>query len=117
MTAAIPTRIVPSVAPADRTPRQVAQEFHKLLDSGAKLRPAGEAKDDPTRLLSLGYTPKYEISLFDTRFFLTNVRQNPALRFFVAYVVQRHPRTGRTEIFPRIFYKDLSLIGTGSRRL
>lgn len=110
MTSAIPTRIVPSVAPADRTPRQVAQEFHKLLDSGAKLRPAGEAKDDPTGLLSSGYTPKYEISLFDTRFFLTNVRQNPALRFFVAYVVQRHPQTGRTEIFPRIFYKDLSLI-------
>lgn len=110
MTSAIPTRIVPSVAPADRTPRRVAQEFQKLIDSGATLRPAGEAKDDPTGLLSSGYRPKYEISLFDTRFFLTNVRQNPALRFFVAYVVQRHPRTGRVEIFPRIFYKDLSLV-------
>jgi hypothetical protein len=110
MTSAIPTRIVPSVAPADGTPRHVAQEFRKLLDSGAKIRPAGEAKDDPVGLLSSGYTPKHEISLFDTRFFLTNVRQNPAVRFFVAYVVQRHPKTGRTEIFPRIFYKDLSLI-------
>ena len=110
MTSAIPTRIVPSVEPADLTPRQVARELHKLLDSGAKIRPAGEAKDDPTGLLTSGYTPKYELSVFDTRFFLTNVRQNPALRFFVAYVVQRHRRTGRTEIFPRIFYKDLSLI-------
>ncbi len=110
MTSAIPTRIVPSVAPVDRTPRQVAQEFRKLLDAGAKIRPVGEAKDDPMALLSSGYTPRHEISLFDTRFFLTNVRQNPAVRFFVAYVVQRHPKTGRTEIFPRIFYKDLSLI-------
>ena len=110
MTSAIPTRIVPSVTPEDRTPRQVSQQFAKLLDAGAKLRASGEAKDDPLSLLSSGYTPKFELSLFDTRFFLTNVRQNPALRFFVAYVVQRHPRTGRTEIFPRIFYKDLSLV-------
>lgn len=110
MTSSIPTRIVPSVAPADLTPRKVASEFRKLVDSGAKIRVAGEAKDDPLSLLSSGYTPRYEISLFDTRFFLTNVRQNPALRFFVAYVVQRHPRTGRSEIFPRIFYKDLSLV-------
>lgn len=62
------------------------------------------------QLLSLGYTPKYQLSLFDTQFYLTNVRQNPALRFFVAYVVQQHPATGRTQIFARIFYKDLSLI-------
>jgi len=110
MTSAIPTRIVPSVAPADLTPRKVAREFHGLLDAGAHLRAAGEAKDDPLGLLSSGYMPRYEFSLFDTRFFLTSVRQNPALRFFVAYVVQRHPLTGRAEIFPRIFYKDLSLV-------
>ena len=110
MTAAIPTRIVPSVAPTELTPRQVAREFRSLLEAGAQLRAAGEAKDDPLSLLSSGYMPRYEISLFDTRFFLTNVRQNPALRFFVAYVVQRHARTGRTEIFGRIFYKDLSLV-------
>ncbi|MFW2388769.1 MAG: hypothetical protein ACN4G0_10555 [Polyangiales bacterium] len=110
MTALIPTRIVPSVAPSSETPRQVSQSFRKLLDSGARLLPAGEAKSDPTSLLSLGYRPKFAFSLFDTRFFLTNVRQNPALRFFVAYVVQRNARTGREEVFPRIFYKDLSLV-------
>jgi hypothetical protein len=110
MTSPIPTRIVPSVAPVDLTPRKVAHVFRQLVDSGSKILPAGEAKDDPAALLSAGYTPKYELSLFETRFFLTNVRQNPALRFFVAYVVQRHRRTGRTEIFPRIFYKDLSLV-------
>ena len=110
MTSLIPTRIVSSVEPAKLAPRQVSRKFRQLIDSGAKVRPAGEAKGDPMQLLSLGYTPKYEISLFDTQFYLTNVRQNPALRFFVAYVVQRQPTTGRMEIFPRIFYKDLSLV-------
>jgi hypothetical protein len=110
MTSLIPTRIVPSVEPAKLAPGRVSRKFRKLIDSGAEIRPAGEAKGDPMQLLSLGYTPKYELSLFDTQFYLTNVRQNPALRFFVAYVVQRRPTTGRTEIFPRIFYKDLSLV-------
>ena len=110
MSSPIPTRIVPSVVPADLTPRQVAHEFRKLVASGVKIRPVGEAKDDPSSLLSLGYVPKFTFSLFGTRFYLTNVRQNPALRFFVAYVVQKNRRTGREEIFPRIFYKDLSLI-------
>ena len=106
----IPTRIVPSAEPDDLMPRQVARNFHKLIDSGAKIRAAGEARDNPAELLSSGYTPKYEVSLFDIRFYLTNALQNPALRFFVAYVVQRRPTTGPTEIFPRIFYKDLSLV-------
>jgi hypothetical protein len=110
MTTLIPTRIVPSVDPSDLSPRQVARKFRKLIDSGARIRAAGEARDDPTELLSLGYTPRYEVALFDTHFYLTNALQNPALRFFVGYVVQRHRATGRTEIFPRIFYKDLSLV-------
>ncbi len=110
MTSLIPTRVVPSAKPADLSPRQVARSFRELVDAGAKVRAAGEAKDDPTVLFSLGYTPKHEVSLFDTRFYLTNVLQNPALRFFVAYVMQRQPSTGRAEIFPRIFYKDLSLV-------
>ncbi len=110
MNSLIPTRIVPSAEPADLSSRQVARDFHRLVDSGARIRAAGEAKDDPTVLLSSGYTPKHEVSLFDTRFYLTNVLQNPALRYFVAYVAQRRPVTGRMEIFPRIFYKDLSLV-------
>ncbi|KPK17319.1 MAG: hypothetical protein AMJ62_01265 [Myxococcales bacterium SG8_38] len=110
MSAAIPTRIVPSVEPTDASPKQVARDFQKLIDGGAKIRPAGEAKDDPERLLCSGYLPKYEVSLFDTRFYLTNVRKNPAIRFLVAYVVQRPRASGPLEIFPRIFYKDLSLV-------
>jgi len=100
----------PSAHPSELTPQQVAREFHRLIDSGAPIRCAGDARDNPEWLLSSGYTPKYKVDLFDTSYYLTNVRQNPDIRFFIAYVVQKNHRTGRTEIFPRIFYKDISLI-------
>jgi hypothetical protein len=106
----IPRRIVPSVEPARLSPRQVGRAFHRLVEGGARVRVAGEARHDPSRLLCAGYTPKYTIELFDTTFYLTNVRQNPELRFFVAYVVQERLATGKPEIFPRIFYKDASLV-------
>jgi len=102
--------IEPSARVDPMTPRQVAREFRRLIDAGARIRCAGEARDEPECLLSCGYTPKYKIGLFDTSYYLTNVRQNPDIRFFVAYVVQRNPRTASTEIYPRIFYKDISLI-------
>jgi hypothetical protein len=102
--------IEPSARPVALTPSQVAREFHRLIDSGVPIRCAGEARREPESLLSCGYTPKYRIDLFDTRYYLTNVRQNPDIRFFVAYVVQRSARAGKVEIYPRIFYKDISLI-------
>ena len=106
----IPTEIIPSVCRSPMNPTGVAREFRDLIKRGARFRIAGRAKSDPDQLLALGYTPKHKIELFDTRFYLTNVRQNPELRFLVGYVVQQHRITGRTEIFPRIFYKDLSLV-------
>jgi hypothetical protein len=107
---AIPVRILPSVAPAELTPRQVARELSILLDDGAELVTVGEGKEDPARLLNGGYRPKHKIELFDTLFYLTSAREIPELRFMVAYIVQRHVRTGRVQVHPRIFYKDLSLI-------
>jgi hypothetical protein len=80
-----------------------------LIDNGAAIRIAGTAKRDPAQLLRLGLGPKHRIDLFDTRYFLSNVRQIPELRFFVAYVVQTNKR-GKETIYPRIFYKDLSLV-------
>jgi len=110
MAAPIPTAVVPSVRPADRTPAQVARELRALLDGGARLAPAGAARRRPRRLLSNGYTPRYRLDLFDTRFYLTNARQNEDIRFFVAYVRQ-DPRGGRARcVYPRIFYKDVSLV-------
>jgi hypothetical protein len=109
MCAVLTAGIVPSVAPSELRPAQVAREFRRLIQDGAKLRPAGEARRRPSQLLARGYTPKYKIELFDTRFYLTDVRQDAYIRFFVAYVVPPRPREGRLEIYPRIFYKDVSL--------
>ncbi len=105
----IPNLIVPSVEPVDLPPRRVGAEFRKLIEQGAKIVPAGEARHDPAGLVRR-YAPKYKLELFDTLFYLTSVRQNPALRFFVAYVVQPIPGTRRLRIHPRIFYKDVSLV-------
>ena len=94
-----------SIAPS-MTPRSVAREFLALLDTGVAIWPAGEARDDPSELLDAGYIPRQKLELFGTRFYLTRARRDPAVRFFVAYVLP--PRCRR--IYPRIFYKDLSLV-------
>jgi hypothetical protein len=78
---------VPSVHPEALPPRRIANDFRKLVASGGVLRVAGEAREDPSMLLSLGYTPKHAISLLGNRFFLTNARRSQAARFFVAHVV------------------------------
>ncbi len=104
------TRIEPSAQPSELLPRQVEREFRSLIAHGVKLRVAGEARTRPLRLLSNGYTPKYKIELFETTYYLTNIRQNPDIRFFVCYVVQRSFETSKLEIYPRIFYKDISLV-------
>ena len=104
------SRIEPSAELSEMTSRQVEREFRSLIAGGTRIRAAGEARTDPLRLLSEGYTPKCKIELFDTIYYLTNIRQNPDIRFFVTYVVQRRFATGRLEIYPRIFYKDISLV-------
>jgi len=106
--ALITRQIVPSVLPREGPAGHAERSFRRLLEGGAKLLPAGEARRRPGRLLSEGYTPKHAFDLFDTSFYVTNVRQNEDIRFFVAYVVQGPP--GRERIHPRLFYKDLSLV-------
>lgn len=103
----IARRIVPSVSPLPLSPAQVAREFRRALDSGARIECAGAARRRPRRLLSLGYTPKYAIELFDAAFFLTGPHQNDDIRFFVAWV-GLGGRDARC-LYPRIFYKDVSL--------
>ncbi len=105
----IPTRIVPSPRCSDRTPRQIERVFRNLLDSGVALRPTGTTRSRPSRLLSLGYAPKNAIELFDTTFYLTDVRQNFYVRFFVAYIVQPDSRGVPRTAHPRLFYKDAAL--------
>lgn len=102
----ITSRVIPSASPSYRSPAQVAREFRRRLDAGARLEPAGSARRNPCRLLTRGYTPKHKIEIFDVTYYLTGPRQNQDIRFFVAYVVLGD---APQRVFPRIFYKDVSL--------
>jgi len=91
---------------AARTPAQVAREFRAALAAGGKLLPVGSTRRRPRRLLTLGYTPRTRVSLFDASYWLCAPRQNADIRFYVAYVqLASRPRA----FHPRIFYKDVSL--------
>ena len=106
----IPRRIVPCARPSPLAPEQVRREFRRLCGDGARLRPAGEARSDPRRLLALGYTPRYKLELFGVRYYLADVRQNRDIRFLVAYVVPPADSPGGEAAYPRLFYKDGSLL-------
>ena len=95
------------VRPARRTPQRVAQDFRALIDGGARLLPAGEARRDPQLLLSRRYLPRHAVELFDVTYFLTDFRYEEGLNFFVAYV-GLPARRGEpiAKLYPRIFYKD-----------
>lgn len=100
--------VVPSASLAPLSPAQVGRRFRALLDSGARLSPAGTARRAPQRLLKSGYTPKFALSIFDATIYLTGPRQNDDIRFLVAYVALDRAR-GPRRVHPRIFYKDISL--------
>jgi hypothetical protein len=101
-------RVVASAEPLPRTPAAVRREFRALLASGARVLPAGAARRAPRALLRR-YPPQHRIDLFETRYYVSGLRQNPDIRFFVAYVVQS-AQGRRVRVFPRIFYKDVSLV-------
>ncbi len=96
--------IVPAPRAAERSPARIGREFRRRVAAGLRILPSGSARSDPQGLLHAGYTPRHRIDLFDTTFYLTGVRQNEYIRFFVAYVTQG------SRAWPRIFYKDVSLI-------
>ncbi len=105
----IPRRVVPSVAPHAWSPSRVLRDFHRRLEAGAVLRSAGSTRKRPLRLLGQGYAPRFRVDLFDTTFYLSRVRQNEDVRFFVGYVAQQ-PLRGPERIHARLLYKDVSLI-------
>ncbi len=104
----IPRAIVASVTPATLSPLAVRRLFDDLRAEGVRLVVSGNMRHTPEILLRRGYGPKYLLELFDTRYFLAEVRQNPDLRFFVAYVMP--PAVRARSLYARIFYKDVSLI-------
>ena len=103
------TQIVKGVRP-ESDARGIAREFRGLLECGVRMRPAGTARRDPEGLLR-AYLPKHAIRLFDTTYYLTDLREDTSwegiLRFFVAWV---HVRSDAPEIHPRVFSKDYSLV-------
>ncbi len=101
------TATVRDVEPRESNPQAVSRDFLALLDSGHRIVAAGQAKRNPKKLLSMGYTPKHEIRLFDATYYLTNLRHDENLRFFVAFV---HLGGSDKRLYPRFFYKDSSLI-------
>ena len=104
------TEFLASRACDERSPAQIAREFRTLVDTGMTLRVAGAARARPKRLLAAGYAPRFRFELFGTRFYISTIRQNPELRFCVAWVVPPPRRAKGLEAFARIFYKDLSLV-------
>lgn len=105
----IKSAIVPSASLRNVDARHIGSEFRDRLEAGDALCPAGSAKRNPESLLSRAYLPRACVELCDTTFYLSGVRQNPDIRFFVGFVVP--PSTKRRKrIYPRIFYKDVSLI-------
>lgn len=80
-------------------------ELRALLAEGGRVLPAGTARSRPAELLRR-YPPRHALSLFDARFLLADLREDENFRFFVAYV-----RLGASrDLFPRLFYKDSSLV-------
>jgi hypothetical protein len=104
--AVLETQIVHEVPVDERSPRRIADEFRRRVDEGLRIKPAGSARRDPESLLSSGYTPRYRFEVFGVEFYLTNVRDDDNFRFFVAYVIL----PGDRRAWPRIFYKDSSLV-------
>jgi hypothetical protein len=98
-------RIVKDVRPAAATPREIRREIDALLAAGCRIRPAGTARSRPAELLRR-YPPGAAIDLFGARFLLADLREDENFRFFVAYVRLGDAR----DLFPRLFYKDSSLV-------
>ncbi len=101
--------VVAHTEPSSLSPNQVRTEFHAHITAGVQLRPSGTAKRAPLTLLQRGYTPKYKIRLYDTTYYLTNTRFDDNIGFFVAYV-HLSTRAHKKFLYPRIFYKDVSLV-------
>lgn len=106
----LPTAIVPSVRPSALDAWEIGRQFRAILASGVPIRAAGLARQDPSRLGRGRYIPTTRIRLFDTEFYLSDYFQTPQLRFFIAYVVQPGPKGKVEAVYPRIIYKDGSLI-------
>ncbi len=103
------SQLQPDVSPDPRTPREILREFNTLLES-AELLPAGQAKGKPEMLAGPRYRPRYKLELFDAVFYLTDQEVDENIGFILAYVGLRDSGGRVRKLYPRIFYKDSSLV-------
>lgn len=96
----------------DASPTRVRSQFRELLSSGHKLAISGLARKRQADYLPKRYPPQFSVQLFDYRFYLSSLRESLGFTFFVAFVQPdlRLTRGGKRLVYPRIFYKDSSLI-------
>ncbi len=113
----IPTRIMRNLALRPQSASAAARAFRALLHDGCVLVAGGKPLKRPSALVRGSCVPKHEIDAepFGLRIFLTNVHQNPDLRFLVGYVMKRDSR--RPRIYARIFYKDTALMWRAASHL
>lgn len=104
-TTTIDTRIESDRPLADASPKAVASEFQALLEGRHRLAPAGTARDHPELLLEGRRAPRYRVSFLNATYYLSHFAHDD-LNFFIAFVCL----DGKRKIWPRIFYKDSSLV-------
>ncbi len=109
--------IIKNVAPKNWSEKQVGLEFKNLLKNGYRLDLKGQAKDRAPDYLPRTRPPKHVIDLFGVRYFLSDIRREAGFRFFVAYLVMPQKGKHKNFIYPRIFYKDSSLIWRSASHL
>lgn len=100
--------ILRSAMPLTLSPTGVRREFTALLQNGFSIRPVGDARRAPHKLLADRYAPLHRLDLHAHRFYLSRLLYTPDVRFFVAFVVPE-PRTRSRPVHPRIFYEDSSM--------
>ncbi|MGE0622013.1 MAG: hypothetical protein AB7I04_00325 [Pseudomonadales bacterium] len=100
---------VTGIEPCALTRREVARRFRELARGGEGLKPAGRARRAPEQLLASPFVPKHRVMLFDATYFLTDFYHVEDLNFFVGYVLFGEERADAA-LYPRIFYKDSSLV-------
>jgi hypothetical protein len=105
-----PTRLVVGVRPEPLTPAAVRARFFGWLGAGARLRPAGRAGRNPARLLAPSYLPRHAVRLFDATYLLADYRHDDWVGYFVGYVALGAPGARVCDLWPRVFYKDSSLL-------
>lgn len=103
------TRVIQGCLPEPATPRRIAADFRALVAGGLKLKPAGQARPTLAALERRGDVPRHRVRLFDHDLYLTDFRHDHWLNFLVAFVVPSGAGRSRS-CWPRIFYKDASLV-------